>query len=57
MPTSTVEALRHELGLDKPLHEQYLTWISGVLQLIWGVHVDQGAHLMEFARRFPRPSN
>ena len=28
----TVEALRHELGLDKPLHEQYLAWMSGVLQ-------------------------
>jgi peptide/nickel transport system permease protein len=50
----TVEALRHELGLDKPLHEQYLTWISGVL------HGDLGRSLwtkepilLEFARRFP----
>src|SRR5262249_54561465 len=28
----TVEALRRELGLDKPLHEQYLAWMGGVLQ-------------------------
>ena len=24
----TVEALRRELGLDKPLHEQYLAWMD-----------------------------
>src|SRR5712692_7949126 len=28
----TVEALRRELGLDKPLYEQYLAWMGGVLQ-------------------------
>ncbi|MFH1485651.1 MAG: ABC transporter permease [Chloroflexota bacterium] len=31
-----VEALRHELGLDKPLYEQYLTWIWGVVRLDLG---------------------
>ncbi|MSQ22234.1 MAG: ABC transporter permease, partial [Dehalococcoidia bacterium] len=28
----SVETLRHELGLDKPLHIQYLTWLSDVLR-------------------------
>src|SRR5437867_11209542 len=28
----TVEALRRELGLDKPVHEQYLAWMGSVLQ-------------------------
>jgi peptide/nickel transport system permease protein len=50
----TVEALRHELGLDKPLHEQYLTWISGVLQGDLGYSLwTKQPILMEFARRFP----
>ena len=33
----TVEALRRELGLDKPLYEQYFAWIGGVLRGTWGV--------------------
>jgi peptide/nickel transport system permease protein len=50
----TVEALRHELGLDKPLHEQYLTWIGGVLQGDLGRSLwTKESILMEFARRFP----
>jgi peptide/nickel transport system permease protein len=50
----TVEALRHELGLDKPLHEQYLTWIGGVLQGDLGRSLwTKEPILMEFARRFP----
>ena len=51
----TVEALRKELGLDRPVHVQYLEWIGGIVlrgdfgssywtrQPIWD----------EFARRFP----
>ncbi len=27
-----VDEMRHELGLDRPLHVQYLDWIGGVLQ-------------------------
>lgn len=27
-----LEALREQLGLNQPLHEQYLNWITGVLQ-------------------------
>src|SRR5688572_14312559 len=51
----TVEALRKELGLDRPAHVQYLEWVTGILlrgdfgdsywtrQPIWD----------EFVRRFP----
>jgi peptide/nickel transport system permease protein len=51
----TLEALRKDLGLDRPAHVQYLEWIGGILargdfgksywtrQPIWN----------EFARRFP----
>jgi peptide/nickel transport system permease protein len=50
----TVEALRHELGLDKPLHEQYLAWIGGVLQGDLGRSLwTKEPILLEFARRFP----
>jgi peptide/nickel transport system permease protein len=50
----TVEALRRELGLDKPLHEQYLAWMGGVLQGDLGRSLwTKEPILMEFARRFP----
>ena len=50
----TVEALRHELGLDKPLYEQYLTWMGGVLQGDLGRSLwTKESILVEFARRFP----
>ena len=50
----TVEALRRELGLDKPLHEQYLAWIGGVLQGDLGRSLwTKEPILVEFARRFP----
>jgi peptide/nickel transport system permease protein len=51
----TLEALRRDLGLDRPVHVQYLDWIGGIVlrgdfghsywtrQPIWD----------EFARRFP----
>ena len=32
----TIEQTRHELGLDRPFHEQYLRWLNGV------VHGDMG---------------
>lgn len=31
-----IEALKARYGLDKPLHEQYLTWFSGVLKFDFG---------------------
>jgi len=50
----TVEALRHELGLDKPLYEQYLRWMGGVLQGDLGRSLwTKESILLEFARRFP----
>jgi len=50
----TVEALRRELGLDKPLHEQYLAWIGGVLRGDLGRSLwTKESILVEFARRFP----
>jgi peptide/nickel transport system permease protein len=50
----TVEALRHELGLDKPLYAQYLAWIGGVLQGDLGRSLwTKEPILLEFARRFP----
>ena len=33
---ATVAAERHRLGLDKPLHRQYLDWIGRVARLDWG---------------------
>ena len=42
----SVEALRQELGLDKPMHIQYLEWMSTLLRGDLGrFTVDQGKHL------------
>jgi peptide/nickel transport system permease protein len=51
----TIEALRKDLGLDRPAYVQYLDWIGGILR-----HGDFGNSYWtrqpiwdEFARRFP----
>ena len=51
----TLEALRHELGLDRPAYVQYLGWIGGIV-----LHGDFGNSYWtrqpivdEFAHRFP----
>ena len=50
----TVEALRRELGLDKPLYEQYFAWIGGVLRGDLGRSLwTKEPILLEFTRRFP----
>ena len=50
----TVEALRRELGLDKPLYEQYFAWIGGVLRGDLGRSLwTKEPILLEFSRRFP----
>src|ERR671938_725042 len=50
----TVAALRRELGLDKPLHEQYLAWMGGVLRGDLGRSLwTKESILVEFASRFP----
>jgi peptide/nickel transport system permease protein len=51
----TLQALRHDLGLDRPVHVQYLDWISGIVlrgdfgQSYW----TRQPILEEFVRRFP----
>src|SRR5262245_32155055 len=51
----TIEALRRELGLDRPAYLQYLDWMRGIL-----LHADFGTSywtrqpiLDEFVQRFP----
>src|SRR5260370_18708658 len=51
----TLAALRHDLGLDRPVHVQYVEWIGGIV-----LRVDFGNSywtrqpiLEEFVRRFP----
>jgi peptide/nickel transport system permease protein len=51
----TLAALRHDLGLDRPVHVQYLDWIGGIVlrgdfgQSYW----TRQPILEEFVRRFP----
>ncbi|OLB05684.1 MAG: glutathione ABC transporter permease GsiC [Candidatus Rokubacteria bacterium 13_2_20CM_69_15_1] len=51
----TLAALRHDLGLDRPVHVQYLDWIGGiVLRGDFGnSYWTRQPILEEFVRRFP----
>jgi peptide/nickel transport system permease protein len=50
----SVEALRRELGLDKPMHIQYLEWMSALLRGDLGHSLwTKESIVAEFARRFP----
>jgi peptide/nickel transport system permease protein len=50
----TVDALRRELGLDRPVYRQYLDWMSGVLRGDFGQsYWTRQPILDEFASRFP----
>jgi peptide/nickel transport system permease protein len=51
----TLEALRHDLGLDRPVHVQYLEWIGGiVLRGDFGTsYWTRQPIFEEFVRRFP----
>ena len=51
----TLAALRHDLGLDRPVHAQYLEWIGGiVLRGDFGrSYWTRQPILDEFVRRFP----
>lgn len=44
-----VEKIRHQLGLDLPLHEQYIRWVGKALQGDLGISVtiQRGARVME----------
>src|SRR2546427_10781844 len=52
---ATLDALRHDLGLDRPVHAQYLDWIGGiVLRGDFGrSYWTRQPILDEFVRRFP----
>ena len=50
----SVEALRRDLGLDKPMHIQYLEWMSHLLRGDLGHSLwTKESIVAEFARRFP----
>jgi peptide/nickel transport system permease protein len=54
MTPEEVELLRHENGLDKPLVEQYGTWIGGVLKGDWGRSIlSKGPVLTDLKHRIP----
>lgn len=49
-----VERLRHQLGLDRPLYEQYLTWIAGLVRGDLGLSLWTGQAVdREIMRRLP----
>ncbi len=50
----TLDALRKELGLDQPVHVQYLEWMGGILKGDFGrSYWTRQPILDEFVRRFP----
>ena len=42
----TLQALRHQLGLDQPLALQYLSWISGLLHFDFGTSMTYGTPVL-----------
>lgn len=49
-----VEALRHSLGLDAPLHIQYIEWLGRVLRLDLGISLTTGKPVVqELLSRLP----
>lgn len=49
-----VERLRRALGLDRPVHEQYLHWLFAFLRGDWGVsYVDGRSALSRVSERLP----
>lgn len=49
-----LEAMRHELGLDRPVHEQYLQWLWGLLHGNLGKSLIHRTPIAElFASRLP----
>ena len=55
IPPEQLEALRERLGLDKPLHVQYIEYLSGVIHGDFGESMDiQGRPIIEDIKdRFP----
>ncbi len=49
-----LERLRHELGLDAPIHVRYINWLSAVLRGDWGIsEVTRRPALLEIAEKLP----
>jgi peptide/nickel transport system permease protein len=50
-----LDAKRHELGLDQPLHVQYLTWLGGLLTGDMGTSFVSGRDVAAtFASQLPQ---
>ncbi len=45
---TSLAQLRHELGLDQPLHEQYVRWIARVAQGNWGRSIQLKREVLPF---------
>ena len=49
-----LERLRHELGLDTPIHIQYLNWLGSVLRGDWGTsQITRRPALVEIGEKLP----
>jgi peptide/nickel transport system permease protein len=47
MTTEDVEALRHKLGLDRPVQIQYFYWVTNTMQGDWGYSLKSKAPVLE----------
>ncbi len=51
---SNLDELRRSLGLDRPIYEQYISWIGGVLRADWGQSLWTKRKILdEVGRYFP----
>jgi len=49
-----LEKVRHKLGLDRPLYEQFFSWVWGIVRFDFGTSLWTGAPVLEELRiRFP----
>lgn len=54
LPAETIESLRHELGLDRPIHVQYIDFLSRVLRGDFGRSIVSGLPVIhEISWRLP----
>lgn len=47
----TIEAVRHEFGLDRPLHVQYIDWITGIFTGDFGYSLMRKAEIVELVEK------
>jgi peptide/nickel transport system permease protein len=47
MSSEDLERITRELGLDRPLHVQYLAWVSGLVNANWGRSYRDGRMVLE----------